>query len=225
MLSLALLTAAPAAAPVVVTDPYWSNVVLSLPLTADLVDLKGHTVVAAGNAAVSGSYLNLDGNGDLLTVTASADFNLGTGDFTWEMVVQFASAPSNQYTHDFGTNHTRVQLGSAVSGFRLFGEAAEIGSGQAWSPSTGTDYYIAFKRSGTTVTAVRGTTQGAATTTLTNSCGTSAQNFGLTGTNLTLFNTASFTTLGINGKARHLRITKGVARDISLVPAMPFPTS
>jgi hypothetical protein len=77
-------------------DPYWSSVVSLLEFegpdgTTAIVDHKGKTWTASGNAQIStgravggASSLLLDGSGDFISTPYSADFDLGTGDFTIE---------------------------------------------------------------------------------------------------------------------------------------------
>ncbi len=69
-------------------DSQWSNVKLLLPLSADLLDAKGHSIDSSGGIALSsavgnpfgaGNALYCDGSNDVLRST-SADFTLGTGD-------------------------------------------------------------------------------------------------------------------------------------------------
>lgn len=71
-------------------DSQWGNTSLLLPLSANLLDVKSHTMTASGGAALSsavgtpfgaGSALYCDGANDVLTAT-SADFTLGTADCT-----------------------------------------------------------------------------------------------------------------------------------------------
>ncbi len=69
-------------------DSQWANTSLLLPLSANLLDARGHTITAGGGIALSsavgnpfgaGNALYCDGSNDVLTST-SADFTLGTGD-------------------------------------------------------------------------------------------------------------------------------------------------
>lgn len=69
-------------------DSQWGNTSLLLPLSADLLDARGHTITAGGGIALSsavgtpfgaGSALYCDGTNDVLTSTSS-DFTLGTAD-------------------------------------------------------------------------------------------------------------------------------------------------
>ncbi len=69
-------------------DAQWSDTVLLLPCSDDLLDARGHVMTASGGAALSsavgnpfgaGNALYCDGVNDVVTAT-SADFTLGTGD-------------------------------------------------------------------------------------------------------------------------------------------------
>jgi len=77
-------------------DPYWSSVVFLAKCngannSTTLVDEKGHTTAAVGNAKIStaqskfgGAAAYFDGSGDRFYATDSADFAFGTADFTIE---------------------------------------------------------------------------------------------------------------------------------------------
>lgn len=78
-------------------DSQWSDVVLLLPLTDDTDDARPHTVNVNGGAVIAstvgnlfgaGNALYLDGVNNYITAT-SADFALGTGDFS----IQFGIYP------------------------------------------------------------------------------------------------------------------------------------
>lgn len=201
-------------------DPLWASVVASLPLTSDKTDLKGNTTTLVGNAVISGGFLNLDGNGDSLDLSAAAAY-AQAGDFTLEGLFTFSGAPSNSYLWDTGSgNQSRVQLGTAVGGFRNFGQSAEIASG-AFAPSAGVEYYIAVVRSGSTVTAVRGpATEGSSTVTI--GSGSSTQQY-FANAVLRIGNYGGGGAYGIAGTVRHIRLT-AAARTVSTVPAFPYPT-
>jgi hypothetical protein len=85
-------------------DPYFANVVLLMPMTGTnggttFTDLKGHSVTANGNAVTStaryvgtlGSSALFDGTTDYLSIPASSEFNMGTGDFCIEAWVYIAA--------------------------------------------------------------------------------------------------------------------------------------
>jgi hypothetical protein len=72
------------------TDPYFSDVIFVSNFT-DLTDVKGHTIAAYGNAAITADGLTLDGAGDYArvaigTAQGNADFALGTSDFAVEIL-------------------------------------------------------------------------------------------------------------------------------------------
>jgi len=79
-------------------DSYWDDVILRLPLDSNFTDVSNseHTVTAKGDASITTSEkkfgagsLALDaaseGAGDFLTIPAHSDWNLSSGDFTFEM--------------------------------------------------------------------------------------------------------------------------------------------
>lgn len=76
-------------------DPYAPNVVLHLPMNTDFTDGTGKAVTVNGNTVISTTTKKFgagsgyfDGSGDYLSVPDSADWALGTGDFTIEMWVR-----------------------------------------------------------------------------------------------------------------------------------------
>lgn len=95
-------------------DPYWSSVVLLMPMTGLnggtlFPDLKAHTpITASGNAQTStarsplsiGSSGLFDGTGDYITLPTSADWAFGTGDFTVEAWVFITSYSGSGYPYD-----------------------------------------------------------------------------------------------------------------------------
>ena len=87
-----------------VVDPHWSNVVALLHLdgangSATFTDQKGHTFTAGGSATLStaqqkfgSASLVLNGSTQYITSATSADWEMGSGDFTIEMWVRPAIA-------------------------------------------------------------------------------------------------------------------------------------
>ena len=85
-------------------DAQWSSVVLLLPLSEDLLDVKNNSVTAYGRAALSsavgtpfgaGNALSLNGTTQYLQIPDSADFTLAAGDFTVEVWVRFVAHTSD----------------------------------------------------------------------------------------------------------------------------------
>lgn len=109
-------------------DTQWANVSLLLPLSSDLLDVKGNTVTVAGGAALSSAHapsgctnsLLLDGNNDYLTVSG-AGLALGTGDFSIEIpaykVGDSVSGTANAgILLDFRTAEPSVQILLNIAG-------------------------------------------------------------------------------------------------------------
>jgi len=78
------------------TDPYWDSVVLAMPMDSALTDAKGHSVTVNGNSTIQMTTKKFgtgaayfDGSGDYLSIPASSDFDFGTGDFTIELWARF----------------------------------------------------------------------------------------------------------------------------------------
>lgn len=101
-------------------DPYWPNVVLAMPMegahnSTTFTDYSKtpKTITRYGNAIISTAQSKwgngsgyFDGSTDHLTVSAHADFQLGTGDFTIECFVRPIPASSSSYARivQFGGN-------------------------------------------------------------------------------------------------------------------------
>lgn len=87
--------------PVSALDPYWGKVVLGLHMdgsngSTTILDERGHTVTANGNAALSTAQKKFgtascafDGSGDYLSIPAASEFNSGTGDFTLDFQMYY----------------------------------------------------------------------------------------------------------------------------------------
>lgn len=101
-------------------DPYWNQMVLSLPLSSDILDYKGNAVTAYGNAGLSSTSskfgthsLYLDGAGDYLTVP-NTNLKFGTSDFTIETWVN-PSARVSLYPTLFANDATWGAGGLEIS--------------------------------------------------------------------------------------------------------------
>jgi len=130
---------------------------------------SNHTITANGNVT-QGSFgpfarpdgewgVSLDGTGDYLSIASSADFALGTGDFTVEFFVYHSALPSATTYFDYRntSNQATLYLWLASSGaIQLY----IAGTARAFSPPSllGRWAHIAIARSsGTTKTFVDGT--------------------------------------------------------------------
>jgi len=221
-------------------DPFYSSVVLLCPFSgADasttITDLKGHTMTAQADAQLdtaqfkwAPSSLLLDGTGDRVTTPDSADWNFGSGDWTIEAWVRFNSTTGDQvFVSQWETPTQRAwEFRKASTGNLEVAYSRDGGSGTvvtasgAWGPSTATWYYIAAKRATTAMTVWAGGSQIATISSGTDTIKDSTASLRIGD----LFVSPSESQF-FNGWMGAIRITKGVARDVSVVPTMPFPTS
>lgn len=212
------------------SDPYYSNV--SLLLHCDGTNgstsfpdnsPSPKTVTASGNAQVTtanykfgtGSLL-LDGNGDYISAPSNAGFDFGTGDFTVECFIRFTSFPA-----------ASGSIVGTYPGSWVFQYRPDAGNKLAWydggfnysaalSLSLNTQYYVAVTRSGTSLKFwVDGVQSGSTITNSTNLSSSGALTVGM------------LAGIGqeVNGCIDEIRLTKGVARDVSTVPTAPFSNS
>lgn len=147
-------------------DTLWSSVSLLMPLSSDLLDVKGHSVTANGGVALSSAVGNpfgagnacyFDGTDDYLSLADSADWSLGSSDFTIEAFVRFVAHTSSMVIiaqRDGSTaNHAfTLFYNSASSGITFSyttNGVTNTAVDRAWSPSNGVWYHIAAIRSGT----------------------------------------------------------------------------
>lgn len=223
-------------------DPYVStNVVLLVPAdggdgSTNIVDNIGHGISVVGNTAISatqskfgGSSLYFDGTGDYLTLPNSADWAMGTGDFTVEGWIY----PTTLTPYSTNSSRVLVDLRATASGA---GIAICMGSGGypfvycaplGWNGAGTTQKFVvntwnhfAFVRRGTEFFFF-----------VNGKCGqylTATAN--LTDNALTIGTTIDYRDTSANYKFQGymdaLRITKGVARYIEKFtpPAVMFPT-
>jgi len=146
-------------------DAQWSNVVLLLPLSSDLLDVKSHAVTAYGSAALSssvgdpfgaGNALSLNGTTQYLQIPDSADFTLAAGDFTVEVWVRFVDHTSNLVIigqRDGATSNHAFSVEYQTSNNLRFSYTTNgstvINVDRSWTPSDGVWYHVSAIRSGT----------------------------------------------------------------------------
>lgn len=121
------------------------------------------TLTTAGNTKFDNSQykfrvssIKFDGTGDYISAPDSADWNFGSGDFTFDFWVRFNTVTdetffaqrnslgdvNNAFLLDLATGPTRIRLLTLSGGsFTGFYQAN-------WSPSTGTWYHVAVVRNG-----------------------------------------------------------------------------
>lgn len=225
------------------SDPYWANVVLSMPLVSNTADTKGKTVTTVGNTSISTARspyarcATFNGSNSKLTVTNSADFNFGTGDFCIEAWVYIAADSDADLSGFRSALVVSIDTGSqAKLEFIIQGSASVTGTGLqlGFDPGSGyvfvststsisksTWHLIEVNRlSGAVTFFVDGNNVGGGT--FAHSVGSSTDNLSIGGRSWSVNYR-----FWLNGYVGPIRVTKGVARHIaSYSPAPPpFPTS
>jgi hypothetical protein len=223
------------------TDPFWSSVVLSVDTSAmapgatSFVDLKGgkaittvgNTQALTNNVLWGSSAAYFDGTGDYLSLADSADWAMGTGDFTVEIVaapddgseryaLSQASSLGSFFPFLLGRNasaqfYPRISDGSTIT---------TATTGGTWALST--YRHVAISRVGNTLYSLFN--------------GASLGSISVSG--ITLMNSTGPLIIGAYGPDPGstfpwkgwivaVRITKGVGRYSGsyTVPTGPFPTS
>lgn len=213
-------------------DSQWSNTSLLLPLSSDLLDVRGHTITAGGGIALSsavgtpfgaGSALYCDGTNDVMTAT-SADFTLGTADCTiqfWFYPVtgghggsygRLLAIGADAVTGSFFIS-TKALLDPMVFRFEHYsGGYNQFITDVATTVSTNAWHFFQLDRvSGVWTCYIDGA-----------SYSTQATAINISQTALAIgSNTAG--TLGFKGYFFDIRITKGAYRASHAVPSAPFP--
>lgn len=193
-------------------------------------------VTAVGDAKIStalskfgGASAYFDGTGDYLTVASHGSIAFGLGDFTIECWVNFSASPTTNTI--MGIANTMTSTTSATTTMWWFGLEDSAGTkrlrlgrhGDAyvyaytnWTPSLNTWYFLqATRSSGSTIKlGINGILQS-----VTSSGSNWANDFSSTGTLAVGY---MATVLAFNGNIDDFRLTKGVARTITL-PTGPFP--
>ena len=197
-------------------DPYWSAVKF-LSSFETLVDEKGHTITAGGNAAVSATQakfgtksLASDGTGDYIYLDGSSDYAFGTGDFTMECFIRRSATGTRHDIADFRPTSTQGQypLWYVNSGDKVIfeGNTGVVHITGTTTIAANTWYHVALSRNaGVTRMFIDGIQEGSSYTD-SNSwiCGASRPAIASSGY-----------TLGsecFNGYIDEFRITKGISR-------------
>ena len=208
-------------------DPYWNNVSLLLPMTGTngsttFTDYSPtpKTITANGNAQISTAQSKFgngsgyfDGSGDFLSGNlGSESFNIRTDSYTIE---GFA------YRTDTGSSFIIVaSQGNDFYPLQMFNNIWYVGDGtintlavSGQTPALNTWTYMALTFNGTTYRLYKdGVLIGSSTALLKN----------YTYSN---FQIGARTAQGLYslGHLNHVRFTKGIVRDVSVVPTAPFP--
>jgi hypothetical protein len=189
-----------------------------------------NNAITAGDAQASTTQykwsptsMKFDGTGDYLQSPFQPQFQFGSGNFTIEFWVYFNSVASGQRIagQDNSASNGTFAIYIPTSGSLCYylsstGAAWNIASGVSMgSVATGTWYYVALVRNGSTFTPYINSVAGTTTT-------SSAALFASTAP-LTIGADAGGPTSYLNGYIQDFRITKGVARTIT-TPTAAFPT-
>lgn len=216
------------------TDPYWDNVVLCINPAGSsgdilLADDTGKMLSFMDGTQISTALgyptIIFDGNLDGVLVPASSGFNFGSGDFTIEFQVRISAytASSARLWNPNGDVYDGIDITVASSGHLSVAMSSNgttfnvLNAGAFQQLQLNTDYYICIAREGGTVRCgvngvVHTLSTGLGTTTLFYA-GRPQAIGGQQGTNRSL-----------NGHIRGYRVTKGVARDVGVIPALPYIT-
>ena len=171
--------------------------------TGQTITFVGTAQIDTAQYKIGTSSLLLDGNSDYVTVPDSADWDFGTGDFTFDTWVRFANVGDRQCILDISTRQIEIDLfpgGTDYLSVYLMNGAA---STFAWSPSVDTWYHVALTRSGTNLKAfIDGTQIGSTVTNSTDITG---------GSGVLALGRENGGNWYFNGNIDAARITKGTA--------------
>ncbi len=205
------------------SDPDWASVVLSLPLTADFVDVRGKAVTVNG-PVISGGAAVFDGSNDRLSLASDAGFGFGSGNYTVEGYFRRASGASgNRCIIDTRTgSNTGMAIYASTSTYAglSFADNAGTLAGHTAQFSISVFEHWAVVRQGTTV---RGYVGGVQRFTVADSRAYASASTCFVGDNYLAPSQPT------HGEMQAVRITKGVARypdgTTFTPPSIPYPTS
>ena len=219
--------------PVPTSDPYYANVVLLMHMdqangSLSPVDQKGHVMTSAATIPIttaqfkfgSGSA-NQTSLGGAITTPDSADWEFGTGQFTVEAWIRNTTAPTTftsvlahwgvapERGWFFGFNGNQL-----IFLYSSTGSDAPVGAQGVYVPTLNGWDYIAATRDISNLITVRA--NGALIGSNTNAAAFWNANAPL------YIGNDSTNGRGFLGQIDEVRITKGIARNISIVPTAPF---
>jgi hypothetical protein len=189
----------------------------------NVLETVGDAQISTSVSKFGGGSISFDGTSNTgLKAPAGNLFTFGSGAFTVEFWVRFNSVAADQAVLNVtGTTNVLtfyvLSTGSLNYYLSSNGSTYDIASGvSVGSISTGQWYRVALVRSGNTFTPYLNTTAG------TTSTSSSALATPSSGTFLHLgMSTAG--TSNFNGYIDDVRVTRGVARDMTVLPSAPFP--
>lgn len=205
------------------------------------IDEKGHTLTAHDDAQIDTAQSMFGGGSALFTIldritsTDSADWHFGSGDFTIEMFARFSGLPGGDAANNgralasqyVNTGNQRGWIFRLIaSGLNFLWSTDGLTSNSvtgAFSPTLNTWYYLAAVRLGTAINIYAALATDSTTTLIAS---------GLIGSS-TIFDSNADLRIGtlfsstesssFEGWMDEIRITKGIARDVTNVPTSPFP--
>jgi len=176
---------------------------------------SGNAQISTAQSKFGGASALFDGTTDILSIPTDASFDFETGDFTIEWFQYWNSIAGYQTLYDYGytgANSLLLQTNTGTGKYRVYMGGSQILE-ETNAATTGVWYYYGLTRSGTTVTLYRDG--------VSNGSGTSAVS--VTGYALGIGSQHGTGSFCLNGYVDELRVTKGVARDVTSVPTEEFP--
>ncbi|HCR92557.1 MAG TPA: hypothetical protein DIU47_01195, partial [Candidatus Pacebacteria bacterium] len=168
------------------------------------------------------SSILLDGTGDYVSAADSEDWNIGNGDFTIDLWVNFSVLQNTMFVEQTTDVNNYLQLYWTTSNIIYMAirnaGADNISFNGSWTPSTGTWYHVAFVRYGTRANIY---INGISVATKTNISAGAANYTSALAVGCSPFNGCGY---DLNGYMDEFRFTKGHARwtDNFTVPTNPY---
>lgn len=215
-------------------DPYWSNVVLLMPMENNFTDAKGHSlslngtpvISSSGNPAPYGTNCGSFGNGNCAAFTDSDDWHLGINNYTVEYWIRPTAA---DLIGDYGGIHVIINQRSGDNNGKQWGlsngklfhwlDGVTVVRSTGTSLVADTAYHIAFSRVGSFLYCfINGVLDQ-----------TIAYSYSLANTSAVMVIGGEQIEYGQDffGTLKDVRITKGVGRYSSnfTPPTLPYPTN
>jgi hypothetical protein len=160
----------------------------------------GDTKISTTQSKFGGSSMYFDGTGDYLTIPATPNLYIGTGNYTVESWIYMNNTTGNQMLFSFGNNNGYF-FASGIPTYTVYSVANYTLGSTAVSATTWT--HVAFVRNGTTLTCYLNGVSVGTYSSSSESVGSSSAN-----SYVSFFQGSNY----FNGYIDDLRITKGVAR-------------
>ena len=206
------------------SDPYWANVVLSMPLTTNTSDTKGKSVSVNGTPAISSArspfsrVASFDGTGDYLTLPTGTDLVFGTDDFTIEMwmyrTVDMSAGIYRLYNCWDGSTGFMLAVVNNNIYFRYNNGTNYEVTGPATSINTW--HYVTVRKSGTTLTVAKDTVFSSITV---------AGSVPSPVSDTYIGRASDAASQYFIGRIGPIRVIKGAAPGLSTIPSLPLATS